>query len=794
MIMKTSQPKRQTKEAIVDFSLTGRRLWKTLTTVQLIMLCILGAIGGTVYWTITTNAVQRAHVSFKIATKNGRTALRDGDFATAAKEFKIACQALDVTGQNDEHARTVRRMHRESKVANRLATASLIDIINDAEKTAHTHGIDNWHEQFRTSHLDTWIVVQTVLTTSSGRDGKRIHSIDLPLTIGDKPVVLEANLRVFEKLTSLDVEDERMNSRPVIFAAQLQECRLKNSHRKSWNLLLRPDSAFLWSRFETLQALGFQPDELTTEKQIRELLDKQTKVTAATTAAIAIRTGFPTVFAAVALGHAPDLTVRRTQSIQSFNKLKPSWSKLVGRQLRLEGRYSSFSVVVGSTHFRFAKCDLRFRSKKRLSKPRGSKIIVVSGRIAKEKGNLFFAVDTLRQLPSDIVTFRRRRPTGPNTQPKDWYELGEWATARSKFYQDKELADQAVRAYQKGIEMERSRLEKITPNALLRLAEKCETLMIPDWLWLTLRHEAYQLSWQTLRKQDNVAKQLADLKQRIVHNLPGSRDSLGPTENALRQAYLANPLEFYKTSSVANRPKLHRILYSNVVLHTILTHGSQTGRSGFEIAQSIEKELPELKELAERHRERGLSLKLSNVEKLTQQQMLQLHDDFISRKRPAKADETLKRWLNSQEKRLRQEGPSGLIQLADQYVNLFNDKQTAVRLLLEAYKSTHNSNIAEMLQGFGYILKDELWIKNDSLNLDRGTVLDANISIGMSSSEVRKRLLVPTSITRVASAGKMAEVWIYGEHGMSRFVIHMLRRLRQKEAKVVGISHLNSQE
>ncbi len=58
----------------------------------------------------------------------------------------------------------------------------------------------------------------------------------------------------------------------------------------------------------------------------------------------------------------------------------------------------------------------------------------------------------------------------------------------------------------------------------------------------------------------------------------------------------------------------------------------------------------------------------------------------------------------------------------------------------------------------------------------------------MTSTQVRKSLGAPNSITRVVSADDTAEIWTYGARNTTRLSVHILRRHRSNaEGKVIEI-------
>jgi hypothetical protein len=78
--------------------------------------------------------------------------------------------------------------------------------------------------------------------------------------------VVVADLDIFENLISHDGTPTR-----VIFAAQLEDCLRDRGLDRTWQIVLRPSTGFLWSSPARLELLGVAADDGT-----KRLLGEQT--------------------------------------------------------------------------------------------------------------------------------------------------------------------------------------------------------------------------------------------------------------------------------------------------------------------------------------------------------------------------------------------------------------------------------------------------------------------------------------------------------------------------------------
>ena len=248
----------------------AQRQMSIFTPFRLVLLCIVALVAATMYWGWYSRAVEQAEITLNTAVQRGEAALREHDFTNAAREFQAAGESLEFLGRNDKRAQAIRQMLRESTAASQLLREPLFNIVSDAER-AGREGSLGWNDGFRTHYGECWIVMQSTIERTSDMQGNPRLVIDYPLDVGGKLIVIDATLPVFEQLP---LENEPRN---VIFAAQLKSCRIGGSENQEWIVKLQDDTAFLWSSFDTFQALGFETDEHA-ESKIHELLDEQSRL------------------------------------------------------------------------------------------------------------------------------------------------------------------------------------------------------------------------------------------------------------------------------------------------------------------------------------------------------------------------------------------------------------------------------------------------------------------------------------------------------------------------------------
>lgn len=500
------------------------------------------------------------------------------------------------------------------------------------------------------------------------------------------------------------------------------------------------------------------------------------------------------------------------QSVQSFVEIKPQWPELVGSTFRIEGVYA----ILTKDSLRMRNCDLPFKSSQPLKVSGTSKVVEVSGRLAKEatSGKLYFEIDSIRSLPTDLQTVAERERAISRGTPQQWYELAEWARGRGKFYNDEDLLERAKVINRKGLILERQELKELTPQALRQLAARVPELGLEDSLRLDWLHESLSLEWESLQKSapkleladdefDTAKDPVFQFLQRLDKDLPGAKvraDNVLPLE---ANEYRRNPVLTYRNAkdSDARRRKLERLFHVDVATAAIARMTKADGSNGDEVAKHLDELLPEQHELAEKHRDNELAYRVKHAATLSRNQLAELAQRCRDRKQEALAKEAITSWLARRETSLRKDGVTGLIQLADERIALLQDQPGAGSALLEALRlAPKNEDVIERLKKLGYQEVNGQWVhpqaNPQTPNPPQPAVpeseLERNIrlgvpTVGMTPAQLLKCLGAPQSLTRVATSGRVTETWTYRDGPSVRHRITVERQTLRRTAFVKAV-------
>ncbi len=470
-------------------------------------------------------------------------------------------------------------------------------------------------------------------------------------------------------------------------------------------------------------------------------------------------------------------------SIREFVASKDKWPQLVGRPLKLEGRYT----VLSKTELRFAGCSLRFLLPKRFLKPRGkSRNLEVSGQLRKQAGQLVFVVRKVSPRPSDKDELDRRRVTIDTSQPDELYELGQWARDRGTFYDDQQLLRAANRLLENGLARAFELLDADDAGGMRSLAAKAAEFGLSGRLQREYLHEANRAAFETERKRKQ--PDFSTVQNSIRRELPGSGTPLPPEQQSLRKDYLEAPRAIYRVADDATRRMLDRIFFGEAVLAEIERDAADDGHNGYQIAARIDQRLPERHDLAEAFRERKLAYLDGRIAQLTRGQLLELVGKYVEREQPQKAEDAKRRWLKARVRLAQATGPRELMELGEEYLNLLNDEPGAARMFQRAYDANPQLTTASAwLSEHGYELQEGRWDlpgagrkrKRDDLSeaIHEGLVLK-----GMTGSQVRAALGgAPSTVVRMATAGRISEIWLYEE---LRISVQLTRSSSQRSLNV----------
>lgn len=481
-------------------------------------------------------------------------------------------------------------------------------------------------------------------------------------------------------------------------------------------------------------------------------------------------------------------------SVMQFNEKIKGWKEEQKAPPPLTHTVEGRVTLVSKETLRLMRCDVRFHLRTEIPElSRKSSNIEVTGKVVvdPQTKEYVFEVASAREVPSDVEKYRELSRKLRQQPAEKWYELGKWAETRGNFYNDHELKARSQDAYREGIDLEHKALARGNPQGLLDLAEKARAYEVAPTLRTELAHEAF---FRMCERSPNLKpEELEELAKKMVRSLPGCTEALAFLPTELNKKYRASPLEFYAAADAPTRRKIHRLLYSDILLRTITPKLAADGSNGFEVAAEIAERVPEQSALADSYRDKALAAQASDVKKLTRSQVVELADQYRSRNQPKAAERVIESWLTIRQRELEPDDTEGLLNLVDDYGRMLKRQEFANRLLIDAWRRNPKApDIVARLVQEGYHLDQGNWLTTAEYNARPEGQLEkairaGRVEPGMTVSHVRRSLGEPISIGRAVTAGQVTEMWTYSATNVSHLVVRLVKRAGQSELTVVDV-------
>jgi hypothetical protein len=280
----------------------------------------------------------------------------------------------------------------------------------------------------------------------------------------------------------------------------------------------------------------------------------------------------------------------------------------------------------------------------------------------------------------------------------------------------------------------------------------------------------------------------------MAQELPGATDSLNFWPADLWKRYELSAQETYAAADPAGRQRIHRLLYVDVLLRAITPRLAADGSNGFEIADEIDRLIPEQHAVAEKFRDRALAARAAEVEKLTRSQMLDLREQYRERGQTQVAGRLIESWLTLRIRALEPDDTEGLLELTEDYRRLLKRDDLADRMLIEGWRRNPKaSDLVERLDKAGWRLVEGSWItESDFANRPEGrldrAIRAGLVEHGMTLAQVRRSRGKPDSLSRSVTAGQVTELWSYAVSNESHLIVRFVKRPGQEEATVADVT------
>lgn len=460
------------------------------------------------------------------------------------------------------------------------------------------------------------------------------------------------------------------------------------------------------------------------------------------------------------------------------------------RKLKVEGRISAFNKQVLSLRH----CEVLFVGEP-VARVQKAGPVELTGflRRAPESRKIEFVVEGLRSIPSDLEQLEAREKQLPGQPPGKWNELADWAEARGTLYKDQQLLGKARDLRYQALEIEAQKLPAEDSAKMFDLADRAAQAGFAQGFVQGLNHRGCVVEYRRLGKPappENLDRFLALARERLPQC-----DQPGPAwDRALRDKYLKQPETVYEAANAAKRTTLHRMLYADVQLRSLLARLKTDNSNVLEVARQIERLLPEESSRASELREERLTERAGQVTRLTRTELQALETEYRNRNQPAHATKLVEDWLAHQRQKLDPGDVEGAIDLANDYKTLAGKSEAGVALLLETWNRVPGSApLQARLEEAGLHLVDGQWLTSQQLARRpeprfAQAIRAGRVEVGMTAEQARQALGAPTSVARVVTLGIVTEFWRYAPGDGTQRAIRLERPLGHQNFVVRGVS------
>lgn len=477
-------------------------------------------------------------------------------------------------------------------------------------------------------------------------------------------------------------------------------------------------------------------------------------------------------------------------SIEEFMAMQEKWSVFVKNSptFHLEGRYG----VIGKNSMVFTGCPLQFHFPPNTTFTAGSaRNMEVSGRLMQDGKTTYFQIDKIEVRLNDAERLHKFQAELDHRKPEEWYSLADWAIGRAKFYNDSSLREEGMSLRKSGIEIERGELPSDATEKLLALADKAVNLQLPTEFAREMRHCAYRNQYAAMQRTGK--KDWDSFVALLKEQLAGGKKFLLAVDADLQMKYTADAIKVYAEASSDVRTELERYFVIEIERLRIERDAKPDGSNGTQIAARLEGFLPEYASLAEEYRQKEMDYRVSRVTTLTRQEMLDLCKVFEDRKEPDRVLEVKRNWLKAREPGMRRDRGRGLCDLAEDWVTLVGDKDTATALYIDAYKADPGYPPSTIwLSNNGYVLHRGEWMTKEEVPTSArdeemaSAIREGRIIIGMTAEQVRAAMGVkPSSRLVFPTSRGLTELISFADAGLT---VRLFRRTHLEQLTVVSIT------
>ena len=221
-----------------------------------VLAAVVGVLSLTIYFAVKSRTRERALLIYKDEAESGLAAVAAGSWVEARGHLELAADAADNLGRDDPESRRVRQYRSETTAINQLASASLVDILEEAERTLPDN-YSSWYSEFQSKYQGRWLILELPVKrlAPEGKEKKGRIVLDWSIPLGDahRPVEI-VPLPLLDKLKLSEIPQT------AILGVELESINWVTAGRKDtegkWVVTFNPRTSVLWTDLATYEGAG----------------------------------------------------------------------------------------------------------------------------------------------------------------------------------------------------------------------------------------------------------------------------------------------------------------------------------------------------------------------------------------------------------------------------------------------------------------------------------------------------------------------------------------------------------
>lgn len=221
-----------------------------------VLAAVVGVVSLTIYFAVKSRARERALLIYNDEAESGLAAVAAHSWIEARGHLDLAADAADLLRRDDPQSRRVRQYRSETTAINQLAPASLVDILEEAERTLPDN-YSSWYSEFQSKYQGRWLIlelpVKRLAAEGKNKSGRIVLDWSIPLGDSHRPVEI-VPLPVLDKL---ELSETPQN---VILGVELESVNWVTANRRDtegkWVVTFNPRTSVLWTDLGTYEGAG----------------------------------------------------------------------------------------------------------------------------------------------------------------------------------------------------------------------------------------------------------------------------------------------------------------------------------------------------------------------------------------------------------------------------------------------------------------------------------------------------------------------------------------------------------